>query len=81
VAARRHAWCGRATKKYYYEKKGDYPPQIVVFTVLTKGSSIVSPNPAAYRIDTTVRGSTLPGAHWGVRVVYASGTASTKRGL
>ncbi len=41
----------------------------------------VSPNPTAYRIDTTVRGSTLPGAHCGVRVVYASGTASTNRGL
>jgi len=41
----------------------------------------VTPDPTVYRTDTTVRASTVPGAHCGVRVVYASGTASTSRAL
>jgi len=41
----------------------------------------VTPDPTAYRTDTTVRASTVPGAHCGVRVVYASGTVSSSRAL
>ncbi len=41
----------------------------------------VTPDPTAYRTDTTVRALTAPGAHCGVRVVYASGTVSSSRAL
>jgi len=41
----------------------------------------VTPDPTAYRTDTTVRASTVAGAHCGVRVVYASGTMSSSRAL
>jgi len=41
----------------------------------------VTPDPTVYRTDTTVRASTVAGAHCGVRVVYASGTVSSSRAL
>ncbi len=41
----------------------------------------VSPNPTAYRTETTVQAVTVPGARCNVRVIYASGTASRSRGL
>jgi len=41
----------------------------------------VTPDPTAYRTDTTVRAATVSGAHCGVRVVYASGTVSSSRAL
>ncbi len=41
----------------------------------------VSPNPTAYRAATTIQTVTLPGASCGLRVVYASGTASRSQAL
>ncbi len=40
-----------------------------------------SPNPTTYRAATTIQAITLPGASCGLRVVYASGTASRRRVL
>jgi len=41
----------------------------------------VSPNPTAYRAETTIQAATVPGARCNVRVIYASGTASRSRVL
>jgi len=48
-----------------------------VFTVRVR----VSPNPTAYRTTTTIQAVTLSDASCGLRVVYASGTASRSRAL